>query len=383
MRGLLGQYVFAIPALNAVVVRLGDRRAEEMNAEWNYPKDIDVWLDAAFEMLDAAPRRASLIFGGDMMQHTPQIHSAKAVGKGVLDYEESFRYLKPLLESADAAIVNLETTLTMAERYTGFPLFRSPKEIAAALHDVGFDIALMANNHVLDGGATGVLATMQLLDSAGIRYTGIFRDCEHYVGSNPLLFRAGNMNFALLNYTYGTNGLPTPAGLSVNRIDSFTIARDIAGIDRRDIDAVIVCFHWGVEYARKPGLEQRQLAALCHRLGAEIVIGSHPHVIQPVEYIEDEEGNITGITVFSLGNLVSKQRERYSDGGLIAHLKLTKEKDKKLLIKPLYIPVWVSLPGYKILPPSVPDTLQMTIAGRKQYDTFYKDTYEMLKDALR
>lgn len=378
LRGMLGQYVFAIPDRNAVVVRLGQKRDNRYtDDEWHYPADIDVWLDAAFDILDETPRHARLIFGGDLMQHTPQVFAARN-SSGKYDYSESFQYIKPLFEQADLAFVNLETTLTLSGYYTGFPLFRSPKELAGALDDMGIDVAVMANNHVFDGGKQGVYTTLALLDTAGIQHTGVFTDCEQFIRKHPLILHVKGMNIALLNYTYSTNGLPTPSGLSVNRIDSFTIARDIAQIDRSQTDAVIVFFHWGHEYARQPNSEQMALAELCHRYGVEIVIGSHPHVIQPISFQKEPDGSVHHITVYSLGNLVSNQRERYKDGGILVTLDLLKQQNQPLKITPSYTPVWVQLPKYTILTPSVADTLPMSDYDRNAYQQFFMDTKNLL-----
>lgn len=376
MRGILGQYIFVIPERNAVVVRLGHKRSDAYT-EQHYPADINIWLDAAMEILDETPKHARLVFGGDLMQHYPQVYAARD-NSGGYDYSESFQYIKPLFEQADLAFVNLETTLTTSAYYTGFPLFRSPKELAGALYNASIDIAVMANNHTFDGGKQGIYTTLSLLDSANIKNTGIFTSCNDFIKNHPLMLQTKDIQIALLNYTYGTNGLPTPDGLSINRIDSFTIARDIALIDRTKTDAVIVFFHWGNEYSRQPNSEQKSLAELCHRYGAEIVIGSHPHVIQPISFHREEDECINHITVYSLGNLVSNQRERYKDGGIIVALDIVKEKNKQLKIKPSYTPVWVQLPKYKILPPTVADTITMSDHERFAYERFIKDTNELL-----
>jgi CubicO group peptidase (beta-lactamase class C family) len=385
LRGIKGQYVFIIPDKNAVVVRLGHKRSDNESEEWRYPADIDIWLDAAMEMLDETPRHARLVFGGDLMQHIPQVYAAKD-GNGGYDYSESFRYVKPLFDQADLAFINLETTLTTSGYYTGYPLFRSPGEIAQALSDIGIDVAVTANNHIFDGGEKGVHTTLKLLDSAGIKHTGVFADSYGFITHHPLILQSKGLRFALLNYTYGTNGLPTPDGLSVNRIDSFNIARDIALIDRTKIDAIIVFFHWGYEYAREPNEEQKALAALCHRQGAEIVIGSHPHVIQPIMLYEDaymdysgnEKKHTGSVTVYSLGNLVSNQRERYRDGSIIVALDITKKKGVPLTINTSYTPVWIQLPKYRILPPSIADTITMSPPERNVYEQFIHDTHTLL-----
>ena len=200
--------------------------------------------------------------------------------RGGYDYSEAFQFVKPLFEQADLAIVNLETTISPTGNYTGFPMFRSPKVLIETMSDMGIDVAVMANNHVFDGGKQGVFTTLSMLDSFDIKRTGVFTGDSDLHANHPLYLQVNGLRFALLNYTYSTNGLPVPAGLFVNRIDSSAIARDLKQIDRTTTDGIIVFFHWGVEKARQPSREQKALAELCHRYGAEIVISAHPHVVR-------------------------------------------------------------------------------------------------------
>ena len=378
MRGLQGQYIFVIPDKNAVVVRLGRQRMNAYTADQHYPADIDSWLDAALDIIDATPKQARLVFGGDLMQNLPQVRAARSNRVEGFDYSECFQFVKPLFEQADLTFVNLETTLTTTGNYTGYPLFRSPVDLAETIRDAGIDVTVMANNHVFDGGKQGVNTTLSLLDAANIQHTGVFTDSRDFLSNHPLYLRVNGLQFALLNYTYGTNGLPTPDGMYVNCIDSFTIVRDLQQIDRTTTDGVIVYFHWGVEYARQPNQEQRALADLCHRHGAEIVIGSHPHVVQPISYIEEEDGAIRNVTVYSLGNLVSNQRERYQDGGIIVAIDVTKEPDEPLALQIYYSPVWVQLPKYRIITTSAADTIPLSTAERKACELFMNDVNQLL-----
>ena len=379
MRGLLGQYVFVLPDKNAVVVRLGRQKNKAYTADQGYPSDIDLWLDAAIEMLDKSPRKARLVFAGDLMQNLPQVHAARNKSGGGYDYSESFQYVKPIFEQADLTIVNLETTISATGNYTGYPLFRSPKALIETMSDLGIDVAVMANNHVFDGGKQGVYTTLAMLDSIGIRRTGVFTGSSDRLNHHPLYLQANGIRFALLNYTYGTNGLPTPDGLTVNRIDTSVIAHDLQQIDRKLIDGVIVYFHWGDEYARQPNSVQKMLAAICHRYGAEIVIGSHPHVVQPISYFEEEDGTVRNVTVYSLGNLVSNQRNRYTDGGIIVAIDVIKKQEDPMTLTTRYTPVWVQLPKYRILTTTAADTVPLHANDRKAYQQFISDVNQLLR----
>lgn len=324
------------------------------------------------------PMRVRLVFAGDLMQHIPQVNAART-NVGSYDYTSSFQDLKEIVEHADIAILNLETTLTPQNHYTGYPLFRSPAQLADAIKNIGIDIAVLANNHICDNGRVGIEFTTSRLDSLGIAYTGAFTDSLQYQQLNPLNFTANGLHFALLNYTYDTNGIPVPKGTIVNLIDTTVIAHDLQKIDHTKTDCVIVFFHWGDEYARQPNKEQQMLADFCHKRNVEIVMGSHPHVIQPVEAFYDTDSLIRSVTVYSLGNLVSNQRERYRNGGLIITLEIEKAKNNPIRISPYYTPVWVQLPGYRIIPPTIGDTLSISETQRISYEQFMNDTRKLLK----
>ena len=171
---------------------------------------------------EPAPVRVQLLFAGDVMQHLPQVTAARR-GDG-FDYRGVFAYLRRRFHAADLVVVNLETTLTRTDRYTGYPCFRSPVALADALRDAGVDVAVLANNHCCDGGAAGVRTTVAELGRCGILHTGVFTDSLDRAANNPLWVERYGVRFALLNYTYGTNGIPVPAGVEVNLIDTARMA---------------------------------------------------------------------------------------------------------------------------------------------------------------
>ena len=198
-------------------------------------------------------------------------------------------------------IVNLETTLTRTDRYTGYPCFRSPAALADALRDAGVDVAVLANNHCCDGGGAGVHTTVAELRRCGIRHTGVFTDSLDRAANNPLWLEHCGVRFALLNYTYGTNGIPVPEGVRVNLIDTVRMAADLAAAREGSPDCIAVCIHWGNEYERQANAEQRRLARFLRRNGADLIVGSHPHVVQPFET------DSSHVVLYSLGNFVSRR----------------------------------------------------------------------------
>ena len=324
----------------------------------------------------------SLIFAGDLMQHTPQIEAARTADG--FDYLSCFRHIAPTMDSADVAIVNLETTLTYTGRYTGYPMFASPPQLARAMRGAGIDIAVLANNHICDRAAKGIAHTVAALDSAGIASTGAFADTMRQASYNPLLFDTGDIRFALLNYTYGTNGLPIPNRCSVNLIDTVLIARDIAEARRCGAECLIAFYHWGEEYSTKPSREQRALASWSAKNGIDIVIGSHPHVLQPVEHIYSSDSSRRTTVYYSLGNFVSNQRKRHCDGGMIARVDVFKRAGQKPTLRCGHSLVWVHTPvvngkrRYDILPSWIADTTAKDSAQSAAYRLFIRDSRRIL-----
>ena len=313
-----------------------------------------------------------LVFGGDFMQHMPQVNAARTED-GNYDYSNSTEYVAPMFREADIAIINLETTITTSTNYSGYPCFASPVAVVEEFESMGIDVALLANNHCCDRLARGIEMTIDQLNKHKIAHTGVFTDSADYARNNILHIESRGVRFALVNYTYGTNGITAPKGKHVNYIDTTVIKRDLRAIDRDSIDCVIACMHWGNEYERKENREQRRLAELLHREGVDIIIGSHPHVVQPY-YAED-----TKVVFYSLGNFVSNQRKRYTDGGIIAEVEVIKcDTVDGLRYRAKAHPAWVLTPGYRILPRSVGDTLTMSQASREAYELFMADTEALL-----
>ena len=263
--------------------------------------------------------RVSLLFAGDIMGHDSQIASALDPGTGSYDYTSCFERMRPYVQSADIAFGNLEVTLA-GPPYKGYPQFSSPDALASALKDVGFDVLVTANNHSVDRRRSGIERTIRVLDSLGIPHTGTFMDAVSRMNEYPLILNKNGFTLALLNYTYGTNGIPVPEAGMVNLIDTAQIRKDIEKSKQVRPDAIIAFMHWGNEYESLPTSSQKQLAEFCFEQGANLVIGSHPHVLQPMEWRRDKNQFV----VYSLGNFVSGQRKQYTDGGAMAYLELQK-----------------------------------------------------------
>ncbi len=282
----------------------------------------------------------TIVFAGDVMGHDAQITAARDTVTNSYDYGPVFRYVSPYISQADIAVANLEVTLA-GPPYKGYPEFSSPDALAIALRDAGFDVMIQANNHALDRGEAGFVRTLSVLDSLDLLHTGTFADARSRELDYPLILEKRNIRIALLNYTYGTNGLTIPEPFVINRIDSLQIRDDLKKAALAKPDFTIVTIHWGNEYEREANEMQRLLAKFLLANGADAVIGSHPHVVQPVELVHRIDSSLCTVVVYSLGIFVSNQRDRYRDGGILFELRLGKSGGRTFIMNCSFMPAWV------------------------------------------
>jgi poly-gamma-glutamate synthesis protein (capsule biosynthesis protein) len=282
-----------------------------------------------------------LLFIGDIMGHDTQIASALNAETGRYDYSSVFRYIAPILNDHDITIANLEVTLA-GEPYKGYPQFSSPAALAVAANDAGIDILVTANNHSVDRGLDGLTNTIYRLDSLGIPHLGTYYNSAARDTLVPHIIDRNGIRLALLNYTYGTNGIRVPAPAIVDLIDRDAIEKDILKAKSSNSDGIIVFIHWGTEYDTLPGHYQVDLAEWMMEKGVTMVIGSHPHVIQPMELRGDSTGN--RLVVYSMGNFISNQRNRRNDGGVMVSVNISKSEDGLLIEEAGYILTWVYTP---------------------------------------
>jgi poly-gamma-glutamate capsule biosynthesis protein CapA/YwtB (metallophosphatase superfamily) len=249
------------------------------------------------------------------------------------------------LQKPDIAIANQESMAGGTEiGLSSYPSFNSPHEIADALKDAGIDIISIANNHSIDRGEKGILSATDYYQKINLPYEGAFRS-EQDKEQVRILTKNG-IKVGFLAYTYGTNGIPVPAGKSylVNLIDEEKIKKDIEKVKTLS-DIVVVSMHWGNEYQRYPTNIQKDLAVKIANDGADFIIGHHPHVLQPMEWITRKDGRKTFVA-YSLGNFLSGQVRDYKDIGGVLDIEIVKEStDNKVNItlqNPLFTPTYVS-----------------------------------------
>ncbi len=277
--------------------------------------------EEALETTAAQNSKVTIIAVGDNLIHNTLIETGEK-DDGTRDYTSLYTTMKPDIEAADIAIINQETMLTDIEPYTGYPMFNTPYEVGEAAIDAGFDVFTCASNHSLDMG-----------------FEGIQRECEFFKNHNTVVqlgvndtadrnikyYEKNGITFSLLNYTYGTNGIALPADQPwcVDMMDEELITADITEA-RANSDVVIVFPHWGEEYSHEISDYQRQFTQLFLKLGVDIVIGCHPHVIEPVEWVVDEASGRKMLVYYSLGNFISHQLDPYSLIGGMAQITVEK-----------------------------------------------------------
>ncbi len=284
----------------------------------------------------------TLLFTGDIMGHDGQIASALDDSTGTWSYESVFGFIAPLISDADIAIGNLEVTLG-GPPYKGYPQFSSPDALAVACRNAGFDILVTANNHAADRGAAGIFRTIRVLDSLDIRHTGTWNSSEERDTLTPLMITHDSITLALLSYTYGTNGIVVPPPATVAYIDTLRAATDMAAAALKGADATVIFVHWGIEYDTLPSPLQKQTAAAFQRSGADIIIGSHPHVLQPM-IADTVSCRLRNPVVWSMGNFVSNQRTRRRDGGAMVRIEVALQGDSAVITDAGYILTWVYTP---------------------------------------
>lgn len=266
---------------------------------------------------------ADIVFAGDAMQHQRQIDAARQAD-GSLNYDDYFRELTPYISAADFAVVNLEAPLGGAP-YSGYPMFCAHDNYVDALTNSGFDLLLSANNHILDRRDKGVRRSISTFEKKGVPYLGVYRNQAHRDSILPMIHDVNGFKVAFLNYTYGTNGIKKTTDIVIDYIDRDLIASDVSKAREKGAEIVAVCIHWGDEYKLLPNSSQKELAQYIADLGVELIIGSHPHVIQPMEISYNEKNRHNYFIVYSLGNFISAMRTTDTRGGAMVKVTLARD----------------------------------------------------------
>ncbi|KON88606.1 capsular biosynthesis protein [Sporosarcina globispora] len=306
---------------------------------------------------------------GDILIHDRVYNDAKT--KTGYDFKPMFEHAKTLLRTPDLLLANQETILGGPEiGISSYPMFNSPQEVGDALIEAGVDIVSTANNHSLDKGEKGLKTSLDYLDQIGLPHVGTSRTPSEQ--QNLKILNKNGIKVAYLSYTYGTNGIPVPAGKDylVNLIERTAMQEEIIRA-KEEADVIVMSMHWGNEYQLQPTEEQKELAETLANDGVDIIFGHHPHVLQPMEWIDRKDGR-KSLVVYSLGNFLSGQVRDYKDIGGIATVEITKYINQNgvdiELSNPGFIPTYVSneqLRNYRVVPLKDADSFGLPNAESK------------------
>lgn len=268
---------------------------------------------------------------GDIMCHNSQFKDAYNSETSTYDFSYVFDNISTYTKTADLCVGNLETTFAGEEKgYSGYPQFNTPDNLAYELKGIGLDVLTTAGNHALDTGYTGLSRTIDVLKDADISHLGTYQSQEEQ--DKVLIKFVKGLKIAFVNYTYGTNGIPVPKDKTycVNLINKELISKQLDVAKSQDPDIIIACMHWGNEYQTKQNSTQMELADFLIQNGADIILGTHPHVLQPYEKrtVTLEDGSTrNGFVAYSLGNFISDQNAKYTRSSIILDLTITKHVD--------------------------------------------------------
>jgi len=266
----------------------------------------------------------TIIAAGDNLIHDIIIRVGLANG-----FDSMYDNIRDYILPADIAFINQETVIgNPSIGYSGYPQFSSPPELGASIAEAGFNIINHANNHVLDKGAAGVLSSIHFWDNyENIQYLGMFRSQEER-DTRRVIIGKNNFKVGFLAYTYGTNGIPFPRDRSYlsSLIDQEKMEADIRDI-RSNCDFLIVSLHWGEEYQFVQNRNQERLAAFLAQHQVDLVIGHHPHVLQPMEILERPDGKTMPV-FYSLGNFFSAQHPKHTLLGGLMYIRLEKSEEE-------------------------------------------------------
>lgn len=324
---------------------------------------------------------------GDILMWGTQIASANK--NGGYSFDSMFSKVRPYLQNADLTIGNLETTLSGREqRYqkknpkTGYPMFNCPDELAGTLKRSGFDVLTTANNHCMDRGVRGLKRTLAVLDRHGLAHTGTYR--SYAESKNYLIRSVKGVRVGILAYTYGTNYIPVPHPWMVNRTQQSKILSDLREL-RKKTDVIIVALHFGREFHRFPSEKQRSLARLLLNNGADVILGAHPHVLQPMVRKNGK------FVIYSLGNFISKKmwNKLQTESGVIVNLTIRMEAGQPAYVSSVsYIPTWTQhsiangRSSFRVIPVRRfllhPDA-RINASARQTLKKVWRDTTTLLK----
>ena len=326
---------------------------------------------------------------GDIMCHNTQYNDAYNSQTDTYDFSYVFDDISLYTKTADICVGNLETTFSGEEvGYSSYPTFNTPDSLAYELKDIGLDVLSTAGNHALDKGFDGLSRTIDILNDADIAHLGTYKTEEDQ--NKTLIKYVKGIKIAFVNYTYGTNGITIPSDkqFCINLIDEELMKKQIDSAKGENPDIIIACMHWGNEYKTTQNSTQEELADFLFQNGVDIILGTHPHVLEPMEKrtVTLEDGTTKdGFVIYSLGNFIADQNADYTKDSIILNLDITKHIDGSITIDNYdYIPIYMYKDTSKSVQKMKLLDINKTIYNYENYiDTSINETlYNQLKDEL-
>lgn len=328
----------------------------------NPEKDINTGQEQEEEVIVEQPVNLEIVCVGDIMVHEPQLASQYDAETGTYDYNNNFQYVKKYIEKADLAIGNFEGTFG-GKPYRGYPAFSTPDELATALKNAGFDVAITANNHMVDKGKAGVIRTLEVLREAGLTTSG------SRMNPNEPQYSINNVNgvnVGVVSYTYESSGSGSDVAINGNYISAETaqlinsfsynrldgdlekIKNVVNAAKNEGADMIVLYMHWGEEYQQTPNKWQEQIvAAAVNEMNVDVIFASHSHVLQKMEMVMSEAGKNVPV-FYGMGNFISNQRletvqDRRTEQGMIARVEFEYmvSTGEILSVEMGYTPTWV------------------------------------------
>ena len=310
---------------------------------------LELMQDKAHQKLDISfpepyPPDVRLSFAacGDNIMYNGNIRDAKKCAAGsdrAYDFSPIYENIKPVIEAADIAFINQETPLAGEEYgYGGHPRFNSPRDLAYDIIDAGFDVVNLATNHMLDAGSAGLLDTIEFWNTLPVTTIGGYLNQDDF--DNIRIIEKDDIKIAFLSFTYSTNGLVLKKGydIVIPYEDEEVIKAQVTKANEL-ADLVSVSMHWGSEYKFKQNQNQKNLATMMASLGVDVVIGHHPHVLQPIEWIESQNGDgHRMLCAYSLGNIAAEQNNDYNYVGGIFTFDIVRKDGEISIEDPILLP---------------------------------------------
>lgn len=331
-----------IPIIVAVVILIAFAVSGHITK--NSDKEVPTAQTSAVPVNEDTPKKeqdakVTLLAVGDNLIHNTLI-SAGEQADGNLNYDSLYANIKPEIEKFDISVIDQETILGGSSfEYTGYPVFNSPWEVGEAAIGAGFDIFNCATNHTMDKGWAGIEKEIEFFSNhKEVVQLGVNASEEGY--NKITYYEKNGITFALLNYTYGTNGIPLPEDKPwcVNLMDKDKITKDVTEA-RKNADCVIVFPHWGTEYSFEVSDYQREYVKLFSDLGVDLVIGCHPHVIEPVEWVTNATTGKKMLVYYSLGNFISHQIDLENLIGGMAQVTIEKKNGEIEITSAKFVPI--------------------------------------------